>query len=246
MSKLTQEDFHYIKADLKHGRIAPGTIRYGLSVFLLVSGALVGIAYAVVTASNTVIGWENLSNFWQILFKIEAILFILQLILIICVKGRSNWSQMVLNVSYVIYAYKMALDPFVTLSMFAINDEVYEIYVSMILIVIIIGFIIHIYLIRRYFQRLKEEQADKNNEKKNRKGTVSFLILPIFFLLASITGFIIRNQLLGDMENLFILGACTVVFIGMMIGTIEFVIGAYCVIRFPSFRVNPPTEDNHQ
>src|SRR5690625_762986 len=146
MSKLTQEDFHYIKADLKHGRLAPGTIRYGLCVFLLVSGALVGIAYAVVTASNTVIGWENLSNFWQILFKIEAILFILQLILIICVKGRSNWSQMVLNVSYVIYAYKMALDPFVTLSMFAINDEVYEIYVSMILFVIIIDFFINIYL----------------------------------------------------------------------------------------------------
>ena len=242
MSRLTQKDFHDVKSELKHGRISPGSIRFGLGAFMVLSVIAVGVAYLVVTASNTVIGWENLSNFWQTVFKIEAILFIFQLILIIFVKGKHNWSQMVLNVSYVIYAYKMALDPFVTLSMFAINDEVYEIYVSMILIVIIIGFIIHIYLIRRYFQRLKEEQADKNNEKKNRKGTVSFLILPIFFLLASITGFIIRNQLLGDMENLFILGACTVVFIGMMIGTIEFVIGAYCVIRFPSFRVNLPSE----
>src|SRR5690625_5984731 len=83
---------------------------------MVFSAFMVGIAYTVATASNTVIGWENLSNFWQTVFKIEAILFILQLILIIFVKGKHNWSQMVLNVSYVIYTYKMALDPFVMIS----------------------------------------------------------------------------------------------------------------------------------
>src|SRR5690625_1112143 len=247
MSKLTQEDFHYIKADLRHGRISPGTIRYGLGAFMVFSAFMVGIAYTVATASNTVIGWENLSNFWQTVFKIEAILFILQLILIIFVKGKHNWSQMVLNVSYVIYTYKMPLDPFVMISMFSMDRGEYEIYRLIILFIIIFGFTLQFYMIRRLFQKLQDGKTENKQKKKEKKRRGYLLyITPFIFILTSITGYIISNELLGDMDLLLILGVVMLVFIGVLIGTIEFVIGAYCVIRFPSFRVNPPTEDNHQ
>src|SRR5690625_1615449 len=244
MKKLTEDDFQDVKEDLKHGRISPGTIRSGLGVFMVASLIIVGLSFYDVVARDTLIGWNNLSLLWRTIFKAEAVLLILQLMLIIFVKGRSNWSQIVLSVSYVIYTYKMALDPFIMVSMFAKNDGEYEIYAPMILMIIIVGLIIHLYLIRRCFHELKNEYVEKDDQVKSEKGNVVFVVMPIIFLLASVTGFIIRNQLLGDMENLFILGACTVVFIGLMIGTIEFVIGAYCVIRFPSFMVNPPTEKN--
>jgi len=243
MSKLTQEDFHYIKADLRHGRISPGTIRYGLGAFMVFSAFMVGIAYTVATANNTVIGWENLSSFWQTVFKIEAILFIVQLILVIFVKGRKNWSQILLNVSYVLYTYKMVLDPFVMISMFSMDRGEYEIYRLIILFIIIFGFTLQFYMIRRLFQKLQDgkiENKQKQKEKK-RRGYLLY-ITPFFFILASITGYIISNELLGDMDLLLILGVVMLVFIGVLIGTIEFVIGAYCVIRFPSFRVNPPKE----
>ena len=47
-------------------------------------------------------------------------------------------------------------------------------------------------------------------------------------------------------ELLFLLGVSTLLFFLLMIGTIEFVIGAYCLIRFPSFRVNPPNTKKQQ
>lgn len=240
MSQRKEQNFIQIKEDLKSGRISPGTIRSGLSIFLLVSGAFVGIAYAVVAASNSVIGWENLSVFWQMVFRLEVVMFIIQLLLIVFMKGKSNWSQIILNVSYIVYSYKLALDPFVMLLMFAKNDDVYNIYRSMTLIVIIVGIFIYIYLLRRSFRGYRAGSSEKQNKKSESIGKIVFILTPIFFLLTSITGYIIRNQLLGDMENLFLLVICTFVYIGMLIGTIEFVIGAYCVIRFPSFRVNPP------
>lgn len=66
---------------------------------------MVGIAYMGVAASNSVIGWENLSIFWKTLFKLEAILFVFQLVLIFLVRVKSNWSQILLTISYVFYTY---------------------------------------------------------------------------------------------------------------------------------------------
>ena len=87
-------------------------IRFGLGVFMVFSAIAIGVAYMGVAASNTTIGWDNLSNFWRTIFKLEAIMFIIQLFLIIFMKGKSNWSQIVLNISYVVYTHKLVLDPF--------------------------------------------------------------------------------------------------------------------------------------
>lgn len=35
------------------------------------------------------------------------------------------------------------------------------------------------------------------------------------------------------------MGIFTLLYIALLIGAVEFVKAAYCVIRFPSFRVNP-------
>ena len=68
--------------------------------------------------------------------------------------------------------------------------------------------------------------------------------IPIIFLLVSAGGYIIKNDLLGSNDNLFFLIVAFILLVALLIGAIEFVKGAYCVIRFPSFRVNPPSTKN--
>ena len=236
MAQLTEKDFLDIKDEIKDGRLSPDSIRFYLLVFMFFSGIMVGVAYMAVNASNTVIGWENLSTFWQTVFKLQAALFIFQLVLIFLVRGKSNRTQMFLNISYVLYTYKMALDPFIMTLMYAKDQGVYEAYAPLVLGIIIFGFIVHLYFIKREFTSLKEE-----NEKKKKSGSlILYALLPILFLLVSVTGYIIKNDLLGDYDILFLLGVGFILLVAVMIGAVEFVLGAYCVVRFPSFRVNPP------
>lgn len=239
MSKLTEKDFIDIRDEINNGRLSPRNIRKGLGIFMFFSAIAIGTAFAVAASESSVIGWENLSGFWQTVFKLQLILFLLQIILIFLVRGKSGWSTILLSVSYVFYTYKMVLDIFVVLSMFAMNDGVYEKFAPIILIVIIAGFIFHFFLVYRSLKNRKEEEI--KDSKKGKSGKIIYVSLPVLFFLVSITGYIVKNELLGENEILFGLGICTFLFVAVLIGAVEFVMGAYCVIRFPSFRVNPPS-----
>ncbi|MEI3604947.1 hypothetical protein SPD48_04525 [Pseudogracilibacillus sp. SE30717A] len=241
MAQLTEQDFLDVKDEIKDGRLSPDSIRFYLGVFMFFSALMVGIAFAVAASSSSVIGWENLSVFWQSVFWLQAILFIFQIVLIFLVRGKSNWEQILLNISFVLYTYKMALDPFVLLMMFAKNDGVYEKLYPLALGLAIIGFIIHFYFLRRAFRGLKANR-DKHNERKSASSL--YMSIPIIFLLVSVTGYIIKNDLLGSNDNLFFLIVAFILLVALLLGAIDFVKGAYCVIRFPSFRVNPPSTKN--
>lgn len=195
---------------------------------------MIGIAYMGVAAGNSGVGWEKLSTFWQTIFKLQAFLFIFQLILIFLVRGKKNWSQILLNICYVFYTYKMVIDPFIMTLIYAMDQGVYEVYAPLVVIIIMLGFLLHIYLIIRYFKGVK-----KNKGATKSSGLIAFT--PFLFLLVGITGYIIRHDLLGDTDILFVLGIGVFLLVPIMIGAVEFVMGAYCVIRFPSFRVNPPS-----
>lgn len=242
MSQLTEKDFLKIKYEIQSGRLSPDSVRFGLGVFTVVSGIMVIVAYMVANASNSVIGWENLSVFWQTIFKLQVVLFLFQLVLIFLVRGKSNWAQILLNISYVFYAYKMVLDPFITMSMFAKDRGEYETFAPIILLILIVGVIFHFYLISRSFKRKKEEKKNKKSGEKEKGGSsFSYAFIPILFLLVSITGYVIKNDLLGEYDILFGMGIFTILYIAVMIGAVEFVLAVYCVVRFPSFRVNPPS-----
>ena len=245
MAQIKEKDFLYVKEDLENGRISPVIMRAGLITLFFVSGLFVGIAYAVANSSSTLIGWENLSLFWRMIFILQGVLFLLQLVLIFFIDGNSNWSQLTLNVGYVVYWYKFALDPFITSSMFAMNNGVYEILFPIIIIVIIFGFLFHFYLVKK---ELKSDKAKKKKRKKAKQDGKNFLykVIPPFFLLAILVGYLMKNDMFYEGELLFLLGVSTLLFFLLMIGTIEFVIGAYCLIRFPSFRVNPPNTKKQQ
>src|SRR5690625_1787528 len=112
-------------------------IRFGLGAFMLFSSFMVGIAYFTAVASDSLIGWENLTVFWKVHFKLLSSLFIVQLIFIILIKGKRNWSEIVLNIGYVVFAYKTALDHCVMVSMFAMDAGEHGVYGPMVLLIII-------------------------------------------------------------------------------------------------------------
>ncbi|MEI3604946.1 hypothetical protein SPD48_04520 [Pseudogracilibacillus sp. SE30717A] len=170
-----------------------------------------GIAYMAANASNSVIGWENLSGFWKSVFILEAILFIIQLAIIILIHGKNNWTQIVLTISYVFYTYKMALDPFVAMSMFAKDRGVYEIFAPLIIFIIILGFLLHLFLVWRSFKGIKKER-DKANEKR---GNQLYVFIPVLFLLVSVTGYIIKNDLLGENDVLAGMGIFTFFYLSL-------------------------------
>lgn len=241
-TKLTEKDFLDVKEDLKEGRASPVFVKNALLAFGVFSTFMVGISYAVGISDLGMIGWENLSIFWQTVFLLQACLFSLQIILFFFVKGKRNWTQILMNISLVLYTYKMVLDPFMMVSMFAMDRYVYELFAPIILIIIILGFLLHLYLIRRYFIEIKKEKRKIKNKKntQSRRGKYLLGCTPVFFLFASLTGYIIKKNMLGEYELFFVIGVATFVFILIMIASVEFVIAAYCVIRYPSFRVNPP------
>ena len=244
MAQLTEKNFEDISDEIENGRLSPRSMRVGIGTFMFFSALAIGIAYAVAASGSSLIGWENLSVFWQTIFKVQAGLFIIQLAVIFLVRGKGHFTHILLSLSYVFFTYKMVLDIFITLSMFAMNDGVYENVAPIILIIIISGFIFHLYLVLRSFKKLKLEGEVSNNRQKKGGSKLIFTLFPMLFVLTSITGYIVKNELLGEYEMLFGLGICTFLFIAVLIGAVEFVKAAYCVIRFPSFRVNPPSTKN--
>ena len=171
MTQLTEKDFLDIKDEIKEGRLSPDSIRFYLGAFMFFSILMIGVSYMAVNASNTVIGWENLPLFWKTIFKLQAVLFLFQLILIFLVRGKSNWTQLLLNIGFVFYTYKMVLDPFIMTLMFAKDRGVYEDYAPIALVIIILGLIFHLYLVRREFTSLKEEKEKKKNREKKKSGS---------------------------------------------------------------------------
>ena len=237
MPKLSEKDFLYMKEVLNEGRLAPGGFNLFLVGALTLSLMTVGIGYFVVTVENTVIGWDNLPTFWQSIFKIQPVLFGIHIVVIFLTMMKNNFSQMLLAIAMVFFSYKMVLDPFIMISMFYINDGVYEQYAPITFFLIGLGFALHIFLIiKEFIDKKKEKQKVRQKEKK-----VSIYFVGFLFFLVSITGYAIRNNLFGDFETLFFLAVATVVYFAVLIGAVEFVIGVYCLVRFPSFRINPPS-----
>ncbi|RIJ63200.1 hypothetical protein [Rummeliibacillus sp. POC4] len=239
MNHLTEKDVSSIKYEIKNGRLTLSGIRTYLIGLFFYSGFTVGLAFFVANA-NTV-GWENLSRNWHILFILEAILFAIHALALLLCRGNNNINQKILMVCIVVFTYKTALDPFLTMTMFFKDRDVYKLYIPIVIFIILAGFIIHILILTKWVKGLK---LNRNNEKKtimqkSVKWSFIFFILVIFTL-------IIQKGLLGNLELLFGIFIFTVLYIAFLIGVCEFIIATYCVFRFPSFVVNPPSQKKSQ
>ena len=234
MNKLSEESFSAIKGELQDGRLTmSGMWGYLMGLFFL-SGIFVGISFAVANA-NTV-GWDTLSTGWHRTYYIEAVLFGLHLFLLLFCWWNNVFSQKLLSIGMVIFTYKAALDPYLMVLMFSKDRGMYESYIPFVLVILVSGLILHIIVLIKWINSLRPKGGKKG--KANVKKDSKYLILfPVIFVLTTLTTLVIKNDLLGDYEIVFMALLATLLYLGLLIGACEFIIAAYCVFRYPSFSV---------
>ncbi|MBL5794250.1 hypothetical protein HV433_17395 [Bacillus sporothermodurans] len=215
-------------------------MRNHLLILLVVSGFFVGLSFIVANANT--IGWDQLSLGWHILYYIEAILFAIQILIILFCRGNNPFNQKVLIVGTVIFLYKMAFDPYLMMFMFFKDRGVYDSYAIVVYIILILGFLLHIFVLLKLINGLKKNNADSFEKTKRSKFRIW---LPVLFFLVLLSGLLIKTGLLGDFELMFGVILVTVIYLATLIGVCEFIIAAYCIFRFPSFSVNAPPKQQY-
>lgn len=235
LSRLNEKDFEDIKDELTNGYLSPNNTQPSLLIFFIVSGIFVGLASMVVFSSDTVIGWDGLSTFWRSVFIVETIIFSIQLLLIIFVRTINNTSQFILLVAYFIVTTKLPLDFFFAISMFFIDWEIYEKVKYLLLVIILFGFVIFFIALLVIIKRIKGESLKLFS---NTKKQATFGAFSVLFPLTLFGGYIFRNNLLsGDMEGIAVVLIATIVYYLMMVLAVFPVLGIYCFIKYPSFRI---------
>lgn len=236
MTQLTEKDFAYIKSDLQNGRLSMSGMRLFLIGAFVFSLIMVGIA----------LFWAMHAPFWDSikpLFIVEAVLLAIQLLILLSSLTKNNVAQLMLSFSMIIFAYKMVLDPFILLFLMFVGYEVYDVYAPITFILMGLGILLHIYFIVNEFIYLK---ARKKKRKKKKETKISFVFVGFIFFIVSITGYAVRNNLFGDFETLFFLVIVFIIYFAVLYGAVDFIIAAYCLVRFPSFRINPPKQKHYR
>ena len=232
MSRLTEKDFSNIKDEIQNGRLTMSGMRVYLIGLFAYSGFLVGLSFAV--ANGNMVGWDNLSDNWHVIYYIEAVLLVIHLFIICLCWAKNSLNQRVLSIAMILFTYKTALDQFLTMSMFLKDNQVFDQFIPLLLMIIVSGFILHIVILVKWIKGISKKEFEEKNSKKSSK---SGIWVSGIFLLAVLTGIIIRNDLLGAYDNFFGIFVISVVYLGLLIGACEFIIAAYCVFRYPSFSV---------
>lgn len=241
MSHLRKTDLSYIKGQIQDGRFTIGFIRIYLTMVLLLSGFLVGLSYAVANA-NTV-GWDTLSSGWHTIYYLEAILFSIHLLMLLFCRANNSLNQKILMVGLVLFTYKAALDPYITISMFLKDSGTYTENIGLIMILISIGVLLHIIAFIFMVKKLKKNIDALLEQPKEPKVTIG---IPVLFMLVTLVSIIMNNGYLGDFELMFGILLFSGIYIGMLIGVCEFILASYAVFRFPSFSVNPPVNQYYK
>ena len=227
MTLLKEQDFRNIKETILDGRLNQSRILAFLIGNLVFTGGSIGIALLVANANT--IGWETLSDTWHFIFYAEAILFTIHFLLILLGFINSHVIHKFLIIMMVLFSYKLVIDPFIAMLMFAKDVDAYEIYLPPVISILVIGFLLHFVLVFKKFHDIRQVN---NQNQAEKKSNVNWIIIFFFVVL---TGLLLNSGILGANDMTFGLLLFTALLIVMLIGAVEFVLAAYCVIRFPSF-----------
>lgn len=242
MNHLSEKYFVGLKYIAEERLNNGGMYVFNIGTFIY-SGATIGIPYLNIIKSDKwgTVGWNDLTPFIQNIFKVEGILIILQLFILLFCLMENNITQKILSISMVVYTYKMAFDPFISISYMSMDGGVYE-YVKFYLGgIVILGLILHFIFLYHWVKNIKNGEYSINiriNQETNQKKKYgSFLVI---FLIVIFSGVLMRR--LPEYGDIFFLVIAIVLLIILAYAICEFIIVAYCVFRFPSFSFNPPPQ----
>lgn len=154
-----KKDFSNLKYEIQHGRLTiSGNRLYLLSLFIY-SLVLLGLTYRVAYS----IGLNVLQKEWKVILYGEVSLLILQILLILFCRTKRTFNFKVLSVSRVLYTYKAALDPFIMIAMFTIDDGTFSTYTPFLLLIIFTGIIVHILFLINGVKKKEKKLLSKRN-----------------------------------------------------------------------------------
>jgi len=76
-----------------------------------------------------------------------------------------------MNGRMVLFSYKMALDQFILISMFYLNDGVYELYAPITFFLIGLGFVLHLSLLMKEFRDKRREKEKKQTNTQRKEAS---------------------------------------------------------------------------
>ncbi|MED3651514.1 hypothetical protein [Heyndrickxia sporothermodurans] len=242
MNRLDEKYFADFKG-ITEGRLDNDRMLvFNIGTFLY-SCVLIGIPILAIFFWNSV-GWNQLSPFWQGLFYCEGVLLVLQLFILLVCHRETNLNQKILSLSMVIYGYKMTIDPFVFLGFSALDVGVYEDVKIYLLVILLLGLLLHCIFLYIWIRNIKKGKyaLHYNKETKKSRG-MKYVIIPIIFAMVTFSILLIR-QLPGSETTIILIVAIVLLFV-IAYAICEFIIVAYCVLRFPSFSINPPPKQQY-
>lgn len=171
MGKLSEESFSAIKGELIDGRLTMSGMRSYLIGLFFMSSLFVGVSLAVANA-NTV-GWDTLSSGWHWIYYAEGVLFGIHLLLILLCWKNSAFNQKLLSFGIVLFTYKAAVDPYITVLMFSKDRGMYDDYLPFIIVTLIGGVMLHIIVMVKWLNSLKVKIKRQENQLRKIKQSIS-------------------------------------------------------------------------
>lgn len=209
-------------------RLSFATLSTYLGSSFLFSILVVGIAFY----------WAKQSPYWSELhqlFMIEGLLFILHIVTFIITRIRTITMHLLLSMSVVFFGYKMVFDPFIFLFLMISGFDLYEQFAPLTFILIALGGLIHFALLWNEFRDLFRKQRRKRKQVNVKRRLVIFGSISIFCVVTFLI-YAVKNELFHHSDVLIYQFAIIAIYYGVLIGLVDFIVGAYCFIRYPSFR----------
>lgn len=246
MNNISEKYFSDFKGLINTRFNIKGMRRFIFGTFL-VTCFMVGIPLLNIVNSEEwkTVGWGEISLFWQLVFYFELVLSFFQILIFLIFWKENNISQKVLSIAIIIYGYKMTIDPFVFISYAAMDRGVYENVKLYLIAILVLGLLLHLIFLSRWISKLKKGAFSLNGHDSTKKSSNSLKILfPIIFAIVGFSFLLIRK--IPEFENVILIIGSIIILIGIGYAVCEFIIVAYCIFRFPSFAVNPPSQKKSQ
>lgn len=221
MGNVDREEFDLIQFEIQQGRLRLDSLRTFLIALFFYSLLAIGVAY--LAAIQKTVGWGNLSGLWHLLFYSEAVLFIGQFIIIVFFGfAKLKISHKVLLLGTILFMYKAAFDPFVTMLIFSKDRGIIQAVELPAFLVILLGIVIHIHSLHKSIRGEKQQ-----NEKLDK--TVGWI--KIIFLLATVTSIVFQRGYLGGFDMLFLILLISLLYIGWLVFVCEYILAAAYLLR---------------
>ena len=249
LKKLSERDFAVLRGPLESGRQSPNSLAFALMIAVFFQPLMMVLVY-IVAADDSIYPYKNIIFYIHIF--ITSIIFIMSVVFSIPFFYKK--AQKIQYLTIILASQNIGGTCFYLMALFFVGqDKSIDVsslmiftYVSMTL-----GLLIFIFTSIRFYILLKKGEYRAGSKKgeiryKAEQGIKSYLSLIIIGSIGLLFNvqFLIRNLSFLDIESIFMITLCILLFYAMMFVLPEQLVILYCKYRFDSFNFNKRGELN--